>query len=881
MRIRFILLNIILVSLLTKVNAQDSDTCYVHFADGRVWGYPKKYVSDIRKEDKGYMLVLVNDSIISWMSEEVDSISEEKPDLPQFTRFKLDDKLNDQLYRDVEAVVSSDTVTATVSGIGKWLTPLFEMDKPGSVAYVDGKEQESGVSRLRFADEVVYTLVHPDYKCLAEGNAENEYQMIPMGSKVSVCIDWLTDHAKSVPRVDIDIDGGEMVSSKDYYLDAYITFRGNGVWDDYDFQDSVKIKGRGNTSWSSDPYAKNPYRLKFEESVKPFGMKKGKNWNLIAQRQKGSLMTNPVAHKISRMVGLQAANDVVPVELYMNGEYRGSYFFTQKVGMANNSVDFDDESNAVLIELDTHSESGKFYSSSYGLPVNIRDPEFGEDETLLDYYGVKEEFNRFETAVYTNSNYERFVDMDMLVRYMLVHDLTRNRELQHPKSAYLSRENINHMASRYVLGPAWDFDWGFGYDGNSTYCRNWEKSDLFNPESTSSGNLFYCALLRSSEWVQYHYHKLWEEFVDKHLNELIDFVDEYYAYARSSFVHNHEVWGDGNNYALNVAYMKHWLKTRANYIRDNLTSYAPDVQEPFSYGDLNGDGAVHRDDVEYMLSLLSEVPVNDMMLDQADADADGEVSLSDLVWINLLAQSEQEFEARNCQRRETLWIPDEEEFENISDFDVDDVVSLAPPQEISQASSLRVASEACELEVSVDGESGELNVCVSVANSTPYMAFSMDFIIPEDFWIDNDVLITPHERISASSFVVTGNVVADGVCRVIGYSTTNTAMAGVGGELFTLSLGDVLSMPSGAYAIDVREVRFVTEKVLEEYAPDVQIAFEMEPTTPTQLNQTAVHPFGFPADIYDISGRLVRKQVLSSSELGRGVYIVNNRKLVW
>lgn len=879
MRIRIILLYIISVLLFAKASARDSGTYYVYFTDGRVWGYPKEYVKDMSKDDEGYTLTLVNDSIISWLSAEINDITEEEPVYPQFTRFKLDDKLNDQLFRDVEANVSPNEVTATVSGIGKWLTPLFALDMPDAVAYVNGDEQMSGQSRLRFADKVTYTLECPKYKCLSEGNAAHNFQMVPMVREVSVCIDWLTDHADTVPRIDINIDSGKVVTSKDDYLNAYISFKGNGVWDDYDFQDSVKIKGRGNASWN---HPKKPYRLKFDEAVKPFGMKKGKNWNLIAQANKGSLMTNPVAHKISRMVGLQAANDVVPIELYMNGEYRGSYFFTQKVGMSNNSVDFDDESKAVLIELDTYSEPGKFYSTSYGLPVNIKSPEFGEDETMLDYYAIQEEFNRFETAVYTQSNYERFVDMDMLVRYMLVYELVRNRELQHPKSAFLSREDMTHMVSRYVFGPAWDFDWGFGYDGGSLYCRNWAESDLFSPESTSPGNLFYSTLLRSSEWVKFHYYRLWVEFVDKHLEELIDFVDEYYAYARSSFVHNQEIWGDGANYALNVAYMKYWLRTRANYIKENLASYAPDAQEPFSYGDLNGDGAIHSDDVECMLFSLLGVPVNGVIFDQADADADGKVSLNDLVWVNLLAQDVQESEAFSRQRRDLLWTPDEDELDNVSDFDIDDMMALVPSQEcISQAASLRVASETCELGVSVDDVSGELNISVSVTNSTPYMAFSMDFVIPEIFLTDCDVFITPHERVSVSSFIVMGSIVADGVYRVIGYSTTNTAIAGVEGELFTLSLGDVLSMSSGTYTVDVIDAQFVTEKVLEEYSSDVHVAFDIELDTPTQLNPTVVQHFSCPADIYDLSGRLVRKQVSSFSGLSKGVYIVNNRKLVW
>lgn len=1058
MRRRFLFLGVLLSLFTLVARAQEVDMYYIYFADGRVWGYPKQYVKGIEADAGSYTLVLKNDSVISWSAGQVVSVDENAPVYPQFTAFELDDKLNDQLYRDVEAIVSPDAVVATVSGIGKYLTPKFEMDVPDAVAYVGGKEQKSGASRLHFADEVVYTLGCPSYKrlsvekvsdeiwsypenlveevqltidmlstnaptsledeglgmildgipstmfhstwsrdpiysvdlnkqvyvsvklpkpltdlqfyyqgrtdasrynvyewkieasldgehweyitsigeedglpvygagvsytsptialgdsyeylrftavevgyknylCLAEfrlyevrseGEAEllqpaqYAYEMVPMGREVPVRIDWLTDKAVSVPRIDIDVEGGAIVSSKDYYLDAYISFQGNGVWDDYDFEDSVKIKGRGNTSWStpSSYYnPKNPYRLKFDESVKPFGMKKGKNWNLIAQKQTGSLMTNPVAHKIARMIGLQTANDAIPVELYMNGEYRGSYYFTQKVGMANNSVDYDDESMAALFELDSYSEEGQFKSYSYWLPVNIKDPEFGEDETGLDYYGVRDEFNRFETAVYYNSNYERFIDIDMLVRYMLVNDLVLNTELGHPKSAYLARENMGHMASRYTFGPAWDFDWAYGYEGTNSYCIGGATRDLFSYHSGSAGTRFYSDILRSSEWVSYHYYRLWEEFIDKHLDELIDFVDEYYAYARSSFVNNAYMWGDGYNYDTNVANMKSWLIQRAHYIKDSLTPYAADEPEPFAYGDLNGDGAIGQDDMEEMLSCLFGSVVDGDLNPQADADADGWVSLSDLTWLSLLVEDERVSKARS---RVVTWDDDEEQWESESEPDIDDMHALLPVEEsgINKASA-RVTSVSEEVGIVVSESSGVWSVDVSLANATPYIAFSMDIVIPEAFApLDSDAAISLSYR-TEESFVITGQWVDAGVYRVIGYSQDNVAMADVEGPLFTLSLSAAPSLVEGDYMLTVDNVCAVTENAFEDYLFGVTTWFEVVEEQITHVISPLQLIPCWPADIYDVHGRLVRRAATSFDGLSEGVYIVNNLKYV-
>ena len=404
---RILLFLVAFVSIATVLKSQEADLHYVYFADGRVWGYPEDFVKDIVNDEQGCQITLVNDSVISWPAGEVDAVSRVAPAYPQLTAFKLDDKLNDQIFEDVEAMVTPDGVTASVSAIGKYLTPSFKLDKSDAVAYVNGEEQVSGQSRLHFADEVVYTLGAPNYRrlsvekvsdevwsepergvsevplteemlstnaptsfadeslgmmldgepstlfhstwsqdpvydvdlskqvyvsvalpyslsefqfyymgrvgttqynvkewvieasndgqqwdyitsfdessgipydiaggtftspaialgasyshlrftatrvgyknylCLAEFKiyevvgtgsepellqpARYDYRMVPMGREVVVDIDWLTDHAASVPRIDIDIEGGEIVTSKDYYLNAHIRIQGNGV----------------------------------------------------------------------------------------------------------------------------------------------------------------------------------------------------------------------------------------------------------------------------------------------------------------------------------------------------------------------------------------------------------------------------------------------------------------------------------------------------------------------------------------------------------------------------------------------------------------------------------------------------------------------------
>ena len=57
------------------------------------------------------------------------------------------------------------------------------------------------------------------------------------------------------------------------------------------------------------------------------------------------------------------------------------------------------------------------------------------------------------------------------------------------------------------------------------------------------------------------------------LDELIEYCDDYFNYANPSFIHNAQMWGDGNNYSNNKENAKKWLRQRANYIYSKLTPY--------------------------------------------------------------------------------------------------------------------------------------------------------------------------------------------------------------------------------------------------------------------------------------------------------------------
>lgn len=350
---------------------------------------------------------------------------------------------------------------------------------------------------------------------------------------------------QNIPIIYIDIDNNAEVVEKDKYLKATISIKGNGVCDDFDAAE-VNIKGRGNSTWNMP---KKPYRLKFSKKQKFGGLpEKAKNFALIANFIDPTLMRNSVALKVAQMVGLPFTNHFTPVELIINGTYRGSYLLTEKIGINGASVDID-ESTGILWEMDSnYDEDYKFLSPIYRLPLMVKDPdleeiaaESGEDASVI-FERWKEDFNNLEKAVAASkdrgADWTEYLDMESVVKYMFVYDLCVNCELNHPKSTYLYKASID---DKYRLGPVWDFDWAFTFSGKE--IENRERSILLAYDLP--GAKFFHDLCDNEKFLE-AFATVMNDFKENHLDELIDFIDSYAELITPAAYHNGERWPDGS-----------------------------------------------------------------------------------------------------------------------------------------------------------------------------------------------------------------------------------------------------------------------------------------------------------------------------------------------
>ena len=442
---------------------------------------------------------------------------------------------------------------------------------------------------------------------------EYAYQFVPLGRRYRFGMDWLADHATTTPSVYIDTDEGYPPYTKDYYVDAYIRFDGAGVFPSMD-NTIVQIKGRGNSSWNSNAWTKNPYRLRFLEKVKPFGLTKGKSWVLQSNRQKGSMLANPIGMYAAGLAGADGTNHYVPVELYMNGEYWGSYTFTEKVGFHNNSIDLDDDSRACLLELDTYTDETIYRSSPGNLPVKVKEPDFSDPTSttvLTSTTEIMSRFNAFTKLVNEGKDISPEVDVESLARFLMVTELIGNNEIKHPKSTYLYHEDVLSPDARFKWGPVWDLDWAFGYEGSNTYYQQFATSNFWTSNSNMAAYAFMRKLRQAGEPLDRAIYREWTLFMRDHLEDLIDYCKSYYDYARPSLENNnnatHGSDKDNTNYATNAVNAQRWLRQRANYVYAQLTPYELTDEE------------LQQLPEDQLLDDYSDIVVGTQLADQNDA----------------------------------------------------------------------------------------------------------------------------------------------------------------------------------------------------------------------------------------------------------------------
>ena len=174
-------------------------------------------------------------------------------------------------------------------------------------------------------------------------------------------------------------------------------------------EESGTTRLRGNASLA---HPKKPYRIKLDTSSRLFkgsdmrSTAKAKKWTLINNYSDKTLMRNLVAYEIARRMGFGYVPWSKPVDVIVNGEYRGCYQLTDQLTLDKNRISItemeptDIEGEALtggyLLELDGYADQEiSWFSSAAGNPITIKFPNEDDITTEQAQY-IRREFNLME-----------------------------------------------------------------------------------------------------------------------------------------------------------------------------------------------------------------------------------------------------------------------------------------------------------------------------------------------------------------------------------------------------------------------------------------------------------------------------------------------------
>jgi len=420
----------------------------------------------------------------------------------------------------------------------------------GSSIQINASEQESGVTINDFTDLVNITVENTD------GDTQS----------------YTIDVAKftGLPIIYLQTDSFLPIDSKDDYILGDTWIDGGRGFDDFE-ELPMKIRGRGNSTWE---FPKKPFQMKLDDKAEFLGMPNDKKWLFLAEYADKTMLRNKIAYEMGYISNLDWTPQARFAEVFINGEYNGTYNVTQKVEESNNRVALGD--TGYLLELDQleRLDFDDVYFESTATDkfiVNIKEPSLEYDSE--EYIYIVNLIGDFESVLFganftsESNGYRQYIDIDSFVDWFLISEITKNVD-----SMFFSSIFLNVIPGEQIkMGPLWDFDLAFGNVdyADSRYPEGWWVK--YNP--------WYERLFQDPYFVA----KIKErfEYFNNNQDLIINKIDSYSEQLKWAQKENDDKWQTMgvfvwpnpvvfDTYQEEVDNMKSWYSTRMSWLESAI-----------------------------------------------------------------------------------------------------------------------------------------------------------------------------------------------------------------------------------------------------------------------------------------------------------------------
>ena len=442
-----------------------------------------------------------------------------------------------------------------------------------------------------------------------------------------------TSYSGTLPVMYINTENSQPITSKEEYVYAYYYIDNMGIEGvenvgSEEAPQPMEIRGRGNYTWTD--FDKKPYRLKLDAKTSLLGMKRNKNWALMANADdKLGCLRNTVGYELSRRMGLAWTPSQQPVEVVLNGDYIGLYMLTETVRVEPDRVNVTEQadyetspfvvSGGWLVEIDNYQEDEQVRTvegNGNSIYSTYKSPEHLSDQQRTYLTGL---INSTNAAIYvtdkTNNSWESYIDPDTLACYYIVQELLDDTESFHG-SCFWHKENGND--AKIMFGPVWDF-------GNA-YHRNIGRFIYDRPAFTQTWIGEIAKFPHFQEIVLKH----WNRFVLLHYKEMGDFIDSFIDQIYHAAMSDAARWPQyGNPDILNDRNtFKEYFESQYQWLGEQWG--IPGM----TLGDVNLDGTVNAADITMLYDILmGNVVTSEEDIIVADVNSDGAINSADITLV--------------------------------------------------------------------------------------------------------------------------------------------------------------------------------------------------------------------------------------------------------
>lgn len=387
----------------------------------------------------------------------------------------------------------------------------------------------------------------------------------------------------------------------------------------------LEIKARGN--WTRRGFAKKPFKLKLGAKQKLLGLSKSKHFAILAHADDNcGYLRNFVGFNLGKRIGLPWTPAQQPVEVVINGDYRGLYFLTESIRIEGDRVnieELDDNvsdpvlcSGGYLVELDNYDEDNQIRMEEKSCVDTYCDvlritADTPEEYSELQRRFITDQFSAMNDAVGSCSDaLWSYMDLDDAVRYYIVEEMISHVEAYHG-STYLFRDRGENQ--KWHFSPLWDC--GNAFNG---------PTDGFFYDHDPFGNTWIPSIRRNARFNE-KLGQTWLWFMNTKYNGLIADIDAYVSHIAEAARFDRRRWRnepapDGGMGVVDNSDMQN----RRNHVVDHLNAKLAWLRGKFGdYEHIHITDEPARDNTaaaslpDYLSS-----GVEDVVVDPADAPAE-------------------------------------------------------------------------------------------------------------------------------------------------------------------------------------------------------------------------------------------------------------------